>query len=608
MFGFGVRSARCVLGVAAVLCAGGCQDQVNAAEDGWLDRGFEDKGEVGAETRVVGRLVGAPGEDLAGVDVFIVRDGVPVVNTVADARGDFVFESAPAARVEIVANDSGGRAYLADATLFPGGENSLGELELARVGEFPGVLGLRGVGFEERVTAGEDDCLIAGVDVEQEVMWALGCGHGLARVDLKSGEVTGLAVDLAPGGGYYYSVRAHRRGELLHALVGGDLDNSGRTCDASLFYHVERDETVRSFLDCGERITEEWAPSFGSLSVWIGGLLLVVRAEVVRQVPYALGDGTLHDISRIDVGGMDIDTGEVTSFFSYEGERHELPELVFLDEGAVWLGVPEHAPGFSELPDRMAQTRVFMLGSGDDGVDVERSLILPQNHYHSVNGETLWSYSFGDDGIREWSADDARVLSQRSGDYASSGSLSPRLMKFSRGGPEWYRSWDAGILDLDAGEFYEFELSDFLGAERERACVHERFDSNYADVTVYDCPQAIELGASSWGHHWYSSVEQAWMVRSREGTTWRIDTGRPESDHASVGVYGRGSTLTAIAYDPNTNGLQFFQMPASGGDAIQQTFFPSYHSKPYEVGGALYFNMEDPVNKRYQIFRFVPGE
>lgn len=118
--------------------------------------GFRDYGDVSRTSRATIRLVD-DNQPARGVRVRVVTPtSEPMGEAITDDDGVAAVELSNSGRAWLVVNTGDGRGTLVRFTATPEGKNDLGERSLAPLTEFPDLLTLRNVGFEERLTDGDD--------------------------------------------------------------------------------------------------------------------------------------------------------------------------------------------------------------------------------------------------------------------------------------------------------------------------------------------------------------------------------------------------------------------------------------------------------------------
>lgn len=103
------------------------------------------------DARIIGRVV-LDGDRPAGdFPVYLVIDDRSQRTVITGADGTFVFEDAPVGPIVLVAHDGAGNGARRALTIYAGGDNDAGTMVVGLLRLEPGVLDIRGIGFEERI-------------------------------------------------------------------------------------------------------------------------------------------------------------------------------------------------------------------------------------------------------------------------------------------------------------------------------------------------------------------------------------------------------------------------------------------------------------------------
>lgn len=197
------------------------------------------------EARVIGRVVYSDGRPAADFPVYSVIGGRSERSVTTDADGAFVFEDAPAGPMVLVAHDGAGNGGQRALTVYAG-ENDAGAITVALLRLEPEVLGFRGIGFEERISAlapfaelvaiaPDGAPIVLGYELEPVLD-----GRGrLLRIDVE----TGAAEELIPGLEVAFAAALDDR-----ILIADRVERSGTIAidlaTRTVFYASQAEENV----------------------------------------------------------------------------------------------------------------------------------------------------------------------------------------------------------------------------------------------------------------------------------------------------------------------------------------------------------------------------
>lgn len=140
-----------------------------------------------------GRVLDVDGAPAGGVTVYIAVSGTGAAVATSNSDGTFRADTAPTGRVQLVLNDHRGNGLLRELVLFPEGQNDVGDLFMGRLENWPALVELRGIDYEERLTDSATDLLFGVVAPDGQRLYAARPLGGsvlfdVVELDLASGE------------------------------------------------------------------------------------------------------------------------------------------------------------------------------------------------------------------------------------------------------------------------------------------------------------------------------------------------------------------------------------------------------------------------------------
>lgn len=155
----------------------------------------------------VGQALQADGSAPDAIWVFSRRDGASAETTTitkVNVDGTFRVRTSPAGDFLVVLNDGHGHGVVSGATTRAGETTDMGTLTVTDLEDFPNIVDLSGVGFEERLTYGAQGLSVFGTSDDTSAAYAMQSTTVADRWDL-------VSVNTATGG-----VEILREGEALY--------------------------------------------------------------------------------------------------------------------------------------------------------------------------------------------------------------------------------------------------------------------------------------------------------------------------------------------------------------------------------------------------------
>lgn len=170
-----------------------------------IDGSFPNRGPGTPATtaEVRGRLLLPSGTAAAAARVLLYKDQAVVAEAATAADGTFSFPSAPLGVAQLIADDRAGLALVRGVAVEAFGINDSGDLVLAPQAQFPQLLLLSGLGFEERLSQIDGGCAEVVFNDAMTLAYCLGPQgetpmSDLVELDLRTGALRSLLTDLFP--------------------------------------------------------------------------------------------------------------------------------------------------------------------------------------------------------------------------------------------------------------------------------------------------------------------------------------------------------------------------------------------------------------------------
>ncbi len=152
------------------------------------------------QTVLLGRVLGNDGTPQPNVDVYLVPQSAAEWQAKSDADGRFRVEVS-AGTFRLALHDQLGNGLVQPVTLYPAGENDVGDLRIDSLQRSPAVVDITGIGYEERVTRSSNRYLSPVLAKSGEFFVAIeelsegsdSQGPRIVRVDTASGAQTLVA-------------------------------------------------------------------------------------------------------------------------------------------------------------------------------------------------------------------------------------------------------------------------------------------------------------------------------------------------------------------------------------------------------------------------------
>lgn len=277
------------------------------------DRGFDVRESSGPTTHVAGRALGDEGEPSAGTDVYLHVDDQKF-HAQTESDGAFAFEEVPPGPAKLVLNDGSGSGALRETELIADGTNDLGSITLRALGDYPKLVDIHGVGFEERVTTGDGGYKFPLYDDDADKVYAArrqseddDAAWTVLEIDTETGRERELVRDQTLSKWYGVApIRASSAFKLAadRYLVWKYGRSEGHGSGLRI-YDLKRDELAYDTSSIGEQIFHRHVP--------VTDEAIVMPMEMGLE-PITSPEGGLPErdaARRIKFYKFDVDTGEV---------------------------------------------------------------------------------------------------------------------------------------------------------------------------------------------------------------------------------------------------------------------------------------------------------